>query len=198
MKTDRAAVTIRDVQTLQVLAHPTRVRILEALRSEMSPAAVARTLGEPRQRVHYHLKELAKVGLVRQVGERRSGNLMETLYRAAGTTFLIAPEVAWADPRRTAALKDQLSLENLVQIGGQLQTDAAMLLDRAAFDGERIATAAMTADLRFPDEGARAAFLEDYLVSMRSLIDRHAAKEGEPFRVVLAAHPTTDSEEETP
>jgi len=47
---------VRLVETpaaLQALAHPVRVRVLEALRSPSSAAAVAREVGEPRQNINY-------------------------------------------------------------------------------------------------------------------------------------------------
>jgi hypothetical protein len=50
---------------------------------------------------------------------------------------VISPRSTWGDdPRRAAALADQVSLGTLVAHGEQLQRDAAALLDRAAFDGE--------------------------------------------------------------
>jgi hypothetical protein len=104
-------------------------------------------------------------------------------------TFTVAPAVAWRDPRRTEALRHQHSLENLVTVGDRLQRDAAGLLDRAAFDGEEIASAAVEVDVQFADESARAAFLQEYLDLMADLCDRHGAPEGLPYRVVMAAHP---------
>jgi DNA-binding transcriptional ArsR family regulator len=183
---------VEDIEALQVLGHPLRVRILELLREPGSAATIARELGETRQKVNYHLKELQRVGLVEPVGERRAGNFIETLYEAAGRSFLVAPSVAWSDPRRVDALRHQHSLENLVTVGARLQRDAISLLDRAAFDGEQIASAAVEADVHFADERDRAAFLEEYLAAVQKLCDRYGARGGLPYRVVLAAHPASE------
>jgi DNA-binding transcriptional ArsR family regulator len=180
---------VEDVEALQVLGHPLRVRILDLLREPGSAATVARQVGETRQKVNYHLKELERVGLVAPVGERRAGNFIETLYEAAGRSFLVSPRVAWADPRRVETLRQQHSLENLVMVGAQLQRDAISLLDRAAFDGEEIASAAVEADVHFADEHDRAEFLEEYLAAVQKLCDRYAARDGLRYRLVLAAHP---------
>ena len=75
--------------SLQALSHPLRVRILDALREPDSAAAVARRLGEARQKVNYHLKELERSGLVVRTGERRNGNFVESLYRAAARTLVV-------------------------------------------------------------------------------------------------------------
>ena len=189
---------VDDLEALQVLGHPLRVRILELLREPGSAATVAREVGETRQKVNYHLKELERVGLVAPVGERRAGNFIETLYEAAGRSFLVAPSVAWSDPRRVDALRQQHSLENLVMVGAQLQRDAISLLDRAAFDGEAIASAAVEADVHFADERDRGEFLEEYLATVQKLCDRYGARDGLPYRIVLAAHPSSDGERAEP
>ncbi len=180
------------IEALQVLGHPLRVRILEALREPGSAATVAREVGETRQKVNYHLKELERVGLVAPVGERRSGNFIETLYEAVARSFLVSPRVAWSDPRRLDTLRQQHSLERLVMVGGQLERDAISLLDRAAFDGEQIASAAVEVDVHFADEKDRAAFLDAYLQAVQELCDRYGSRDGLPYRVVMAAHPATE------
>jgi DNA-binding transcriptional ArsR family regulator len=185
---------VEDIGALHVLGHPLRVRILEALREPGSAATVAREVGEARQKVNYHLKELERVGLVAPVGERRSGNFIETLYEAVARSFLVSPRVAWSDPRRVDTLRQQHSLERLVMVGGQLERDAISLLDRAAFDGEQIASAAVEVDVHFADARDRAAFLDEYLAAVQQLCDRYGNREGLPYRVVMAAHPSSDDE----
>lgn len=185
-----------DLEALQVLGHPLRVQILEALREPASAAAVARLVGQHRQKVNYHLKELERVRLVRPTGERRVGNFVETLYQAVARSYVVSPKIAWADPRRMQALADQHSLETLVLLGERLQCDAIALLDRAAFDGEQIASASVTADAKFASEAARAAFLKEYVESVSGLVERYGAKEGAPYRVLLAAYPDDERREQ--
>jgi DNA-binding transcriptional ArsR family regulator len=71
------------------------VRILDELREPGSAAQVARRLGESRQNVNYHLKELARGGLVERAGERRAGGFVETLYRASATAVVITSAGPW-------------------------------------------------------------------------------------------------------
>jgi DNA-binding transcriptional ArsR family regulator len=190
--------TIGDPEALQALSHPLRVRILDALRQPDSAAAVARRLGEPRQKVNYHLKELERAGLVVAEGERRNGNFVENLYRSAARTLVVLPRAAWGDPRRLAALADQVSLENLVGLGERLARDAAVLLDRAAFEAEEIASAAVEAEVRFGSEADRAAFLDEYLAAVGPLLRRYGtAAAGTPYRVALAAYPDPSPDEGT-
>jgi DNA-binding transcriptional ArsR family regulator len=187
---------VRDAEALHALAHPIRVRALEALREPASAAEVARRIRQPRQKVNYHLKQLEQAGLVTRSGERRTGNFIETLYAAAASSFVVSPEVTWADPRRTRVLQAQLSLGELVRLGERLQGDAVALLDRAAFEGATIASASVGTVVRFRSEADRAAFLREYLAAVGRLVDRFAAPEGEPYRLMVAAYPDVGTLEE--
>src|SRR5262245_14257896 len=181
---------VDDREQLAALTHPTRLRILDALRAPNSAAGVARRLGEPRQRINHHVRELVKAGLLVPAGERRKGNFVEQLFESAAGTFVVSPRVTWGDGARLRALADQISLQHLVQVGGRLQEDAVALLDRAAFDGEEIPSAAVESTIRFADAEARAAFLDEYLALAAGLIERYAAADGAPFTVTLVVHPS--------
>lgn len=192
-----SVMSLSDPAMVQALAHPIRLRIVEALREPESPAHLARELGEPRQRVHYHVKELQRVGLLEQVGERRTGNFVENLYQAVASAFVISPRLAWNDPRRVSALRDQVSLESLVDLGERLQRDAARLLDLAAFDGARVASASVEAEVRFGSEAERTEFLKAYLTAVGPLLKKYGAAEGgDRFRILLATYPSVEDDDE--
>jgi len=180
---------IEEAAELAALAHPLRVRILDVLRTPASAATVARAVGQSRQNVNYHLKELERTGLVHRAGEQRKGNFMETLFESAAPTILVSPRALWGDEQRAEALKAQLSLENLVLLGERLGRDASVLLDRAAFDGEEIASAAVEAEVHFADEAARAAFMREYLAAVGPLLKKYGRRMGQRYRVALAAYP---------
>lgn len=181
---------------LQALSNPIRVQVLGALRTPASAAGVARVIGQPRQLVNYHLKELERAGLVQRTGERRVGNFVETLYRSVARAFVVSPRVAWGDPRRLRALRQQHSLERLVLLGERLGRDAAVLLDRAAFDGEEIASASVEAEASFATEEDRAAFLQEYVAALGPLLKKHGSRRGSPYRVVVAVYPDPSAQQE--
>ena len=189
----RAAI-VTDPVAVEALAHPIRRRVLAALRTPDSAASVARTIGLPRQKVNYHLKELARAQLVRATGERRKGHLIEKLYEAGAGTFVVSPRLAWDDENRERALRDQVSLRHLVSLGEQLQQDATGLLDRAAFDDEQIPSASIAAEVCFADEQARSAFMEEYLAAIGPLLSKYGSRQGREFRLALAVYP--DPEED--
>jgi DNA-binding transcriptional ArsR family regulator len=185
----RDVVAVDDPRAVQSLAQPARIAMLEALTEPLSAASLARVLGEPRQRVNYHLKELERAGLVRHAGERRKGNFVEQLYEAAARRFVVSPRVGRSPESLERALRDHLSLANLVRLGERLQLDAAALLDRAAFDGGDVPSAALEAEVRFPSPEARSAFMTEYLQLIGPLLKKHGAASGEPFRLATAIYP---------
>jgi DNA-binding transcriptional ArsR family regulator len=187
---------LEDPDRVAALAHPLRVAILDALREPNSASGVARAISETRQKTNYHVKALLDAGLLKPVGERRRGNFVEQLYQSVAPTFLVAPAIAWSDDRRAAALRAQLPLEHLVRVGERLQRDAIGLLDRAAFDGDDIPAAAVEAEVRFADEDARAAFLEEYLAAIKPLLKKYGSRRGDQYRVALAVYPDPDRGED--
>ena len=183
------SISLDTTDQLVAITHPTRLRILDSLRQPDSAAGVARKLGEPRQRINHHVRELARVGLLLHAGERRKGNFIEQLYESAAGTFVLSPRLTWGDGERARAMADQLSLQHLIEFGERLQRDAAGLLDRAAFDGVEIHSAAVEATVHFADADTRRAFLEEYLELTRRLIERHADAAGPAYSVGLVIHP---------
>ena len=190
----RVVELLEDPEQVAAVAHPVRARILEALRTPDTAAGVARSFGRSRQYVSYHLKELERLGLVQHAGERRKGNFLEQLYEATAKRFVVSSRFA-TDPERLASVfRDQVSLSQLSDLGERLQRDAAELVDLAATEGRKIPSASLEAELRLPDESARAAFMSELVDSLKALLAKHGCKEGQPFVVALAAYPQLEEE----
>jgi MOSC domain-containing protein YiiM len=80
----------REAEALHALAHPLRLRILDELREPASAAELARRLSESRQNLSYHLRQLARGGLVKRTGERRARSFTETLYQASADSLVVS------------------------------------------------------------------------------------------------------------
>lgn len=91
------------------------------------------------------MKALLDAGLIRLVGERRTGTFVEQLYQSIAPAFLVSPRLTWSGDDHVRALRSQMPLEHLVTLGETLQRDATALLDRAAFDGDEIPCASVDA-----------------------------------------------------
>lgn len=189
-----AVALLDEPEQVAAVAHPVRARILEALRDPDTAAGLARGFGRSRQYVSYHLKELERLGLVRRAGERRKGNFLEQLYEATARRFVVSASFA-SDPAQLAAVfRDQVSLARLADLGERLQRDAAELIDRAAVRGDEIPSASLEAELRLPDEAARAEFMTELVEVLKSLLSKHGRKTGPRFRVALATYPEPEEE----
>jgi DNA-binding transcriptional ArsR family regulator len=78
---------INDLETLKLIAEPTRAAILELLAEPLSATELADALDVPRTRLYHHLGLLESKGLIEQVDERRAGALTERVYALTARTF---------------------------------------------------------------------------------------------------------------
>src|SRR5215472_3516465 len=105
---------IQSAAAASILFSPTRLKILEQLNEPDSAAGVARRLEMPRQQVSYHLRELEHAGLVELVEERRKGNCLERVVRAAARTYVISPEALGSLGATPEQRRDRFSLGYVV------------------------------------------------------------------------------------
>lgn len=80
--------TVRDGRRAALLVqHPLRSQILNIARAPMSPSAIAAELGESRQKVNYHVRQLRRAGFLRSAGRRQKRGLVEHRVVASGGTL---------------------------------------------------------------------------------------------------------------
>lgn len=101
------------VRRMRALAHPVRLRILSLLTaSDLSAAEIARELGISQANASYHVRALAKVGHIREVGVEsvRGGRAKKYRYRGEddATADHVGPPSA---PRDQVALVDAVVTE---------------------------------------------------------------------------------------
>jgi DNA-binding transcriptional ArsR family regulator len=172
--------------------HPLRRRILEGLSEPDSASGLSKRFGLARQKVNYHLRELESEGLVELVEERKKGNCVERVVRATARSFLVHPEALGAlaaDPDR---IDDRFSSAYLVAVASRTIHDVAVLNERAAAAGKKIATFTLQTDVRFTSADARHAFAEELSNAIAKLAARYhdeTAPNGRRFRFVVAGHP---------
>jgi DNA-binding transcriptional ArsR family regulator len=182
---------IEDPAAAEASLAPIRSRILAALAEPGSAAALAERLGLPRQKVNYHLKELERHGLVELAEERRKGNVVERVFRAAAASYVISPAALGAvspDPSRSP---DQLSAHWLLALGARLVREVGALLGGAARARRRVATFGIDAEVRFASAADRAAFAAELGATVAALVGRYhdeSTPAGRTHRVIVALH----------
>ncbi len=105
---------------------PLRARILALLAEPGSASTVAAEIGEPRQKVNYHLRALERHGLVRFVGERPRRGLTERLVVASARAYVVSP-AALGERAVDQALTDRLSTRYLIAVAARMVREVADL-----------------------------------------------------------------------
>jgi DNA-binding transcriptional ArsR family regulator len=74
---------IETLEQLRTIADVRRLRIVDLLREQpLTVTQLGERIGEPPAKVHYHVRELEKVGLLRLVETREKGGILEKYYQA--------------------------------------------------------------------------------------------------------------------
>ncbi|EGK12280.1 winged helix-turn-helix domain-containing protein [Kroppenstedtia eburnea] len=185
---------VEDPEQAAALLHPLRGEILTRLSEPASAAEVGRALGEPPQRVNYHLKALEKVGLVRRVGSRQVKNLVEVLYQSIARSFLLADTLGLS-PQALEGLKDRTSLAHLIHMTEKIRGDAIRLIEQSEQE-EPVPSASLDTEIRLADEQEREAFVRDYVRLVEELASRYqSGAGGRPYRMVMTVYPQPEKEE---
>lgn len=174
------------------LLQPGRLRLLEQLAEPDSAAGLGRRLGVPRQKLNYHLRELEREGFLEFVEERRKGNCVERVVRAAAHEFVIAPQAG------EHAAPDRFSAAYLASTAARILRELASLCIRSRHAGKRIATLTLETEIRFRSAESRSAFAEELTASIAQLTAKYhseGAEGGRRFRLIAASYPSMKLEE---
>lgn len=185
---------IESVEQLRAAADPLRMRIGSALeRRAMTVTQLGALLDEAPAKIHYHVRELERVGLLQLVGTREKGGILEKYYRAVARNINVPGTIlrGMSPDEGMAAANEQLQLINQ----GFLRT----LTDgirRQAFEGDAAPMIGITTEHVWltMDDAKRVA------VAMRELFAPYTEPRGLPgerevtySQVVYEAHsPATD------
>jgi DNA-binding transcriptional ArsR family regulator len=170
---------------------PVRARILAELAEPGSATSVAAALGEPRQRVNYHLRALEEHGLVELVEERPRRGLIERVMVATARSYVVSPTAlgeSAADPDRT----DRLSTRYLVALAARIVREVGELARRADEARRPLATLAIDTEVRFASAADRAAFTAELGAAVTALAARYhdeTSPGGRWHRLIVVAHP---------
>jgi DNA-binding transcriptional ArsR family regulator len=191
---------VSDVGQAVSLLEPLRVRILWHCRDALSATELGGRLGLPRQRVNYHVRELALAGLLKRAGRRRKRNMFEQLYVASAKTYVLSPELLGAVQADWRAVADLSSAAYLLALSAQMQTDLALAVSASTSAGPRPAVFSIKSQFRFDSPEQQERFtreLKDAIVSVvahQTSPDRTGS--GKParaavYRLILGCYPYT-------
>ena len=198
MEARAEVLAIEDGATAAALLDPLRLRIVASAQEPISATGIAEVLGLPRQRVNYHVRALAKAGVLKRAGTRKRRNMIEQRYVATARSYVVAPTVLGpvaADPRR---ITDPLSAAHLLALAARMQADLGASLRQAAAADQRISTLSINADFEFASPAQRTAFAKALRDAITRVIAEHTdnpGSGGHPYRLALGCYPPPKDEE---
>ena len=186
-----------------VLMNPLRAELLRSAASPASATELAARFGLSRQRVNYHVRALARAGLLRRAGRRRKRNMIEQRYVATARSYVLSPDVigvagvsAEAAARKPTA-EDEFSAAHLMALTARTQSELGKVMASAAADQKRVPTLSVDAELRFESAEQRARFAAALREAVLEVVARHASPEvraggslpGRRYRLLVGCHP---------
>jgi DNA-binding transcriptional ArsR family regulator len=193
--------TVTEPAQATALLDPLRARILTLTREPTSATELGARLSLPRQRVNYHVRQLARVGLLKRAGRRRRRNMFEQLYVASARGFVLSPELLGETAADWRAVGDSASPTYLLALSAQMQTD---LVRAARSEARSSPCSAVKSQFRFKNPEERERFSRELKDAIVSVVARYTspnltrdgkAGQGEAWRLVLGCYPYTASEE---
>lgn len=194
---------VEEAGRAELLLHPLRQRILAEAREVSTAAEIARRIGEPPQKVNYHVRTLVDAGFLEPAGEGRVRNLVEKRYRASARSYLLLPRILGEMSPAPLSEADRFSATFLLHLTALLQEELAVWLEAEGSGEESVPTLSMEAELRFDSSEQRAAFAEALQKAVTEAIGRHAApardeegrtRPGRAYRLVVGCYPVPDRE----
>jgi DNA-binding transcriptional ArsR family regulator len=189
---------VAEMPRASALLHPLRLRILEALREPDSAAGLARRLRLPRQKVNYHVRELARNHFLERAGQRRRRNMIERRYRTTAQGYILSPELLGRLGSSLPQAEDAFSASYLLGVLALAQSELGRARREAVEQSKRLTTLSISSELRFESAEQRAKFAVELRRAVTDAIGRHdspytledgTSGHGRPYRLVLGCYP---------
>lgn len=189
---------ITDPNRAAVGLSPLRRDLLARLaQSPDSATGLAKALGEPRQRINYHLRELEKARYVTLHEERRKGNCVERVLKASAQYFLIDPTTLGPIAADPDAIRDRFSAGYLVALAARTIRELAALMIGAKRAQKRLATFSLQTEIALARPGDMRAFGDDLTRAVADVVARHhdeTCAGGRRFRLLIGSYPAPPKE----
>jgi DNA-binding transcriptional ArsR family regulator len=179
-----------------LVQHPLRPRILNIARQPTSATDIAALLGESRQKIGYHVRQLRRAGFLRAAGRRRKRGLVEHRFVASAAAYVLSPNVTGEASPDFARLARIRGAPRLVALATRLHHEAASLVENAAEQHGGIGALALERELQFASAEHRTAFAGALRQAIEAVIAEHlpgaqptAPAPATAFRLLVVTHP---------
>lgn len=169
-----------------------RRSVIEHLREPTSATALAAQLGESRQRINYHVRELEKAGLVHVVEERPRRGCTERIVKLTARALVVGPDVIGD---LATASQDRFATDMLLAIAARTLIDVAAMRERARADNRRLVTFAIEADVGFEQPADIERFVDQLANRVTDLVAHFdTGRSQRRYRLVIGGHPAPRQE----
>jgi len=170
---------IDDAETLEMLADPVRVELIERLIDPASVTEVAEAMGVVRTRLYHHVRLLEEAGLIRVVETRQRRAILEKIYQSTAKRFQPSRRfLAEASPRQAvAAIVDSAFTVTRADI------TRSFAEGRAGFDDDESQRTMMLNRSVVKLSGER---LHELVTELGALLDRYDDDDPDPTAVPVA------------
>ena len=198
---------VEDGARAAVLLHPLRLEIVRLAKEPLSASEIADRLELPRQRVNYHVQELARAGFLRKAGARRKRNLIERLYVASAGSYLLGPGVLGPAAPGEALLEEAPEAAHLMALAARTQAEVGRASRSASKRGQSLPVLSLNTEFDFDSAAQRAAFTEALSAAVARVVAEHTrpsrgpegqTSPGRPHRLVVFCHPYSAKSDEPP
>ena len=190
---------IADAPKARVLLEPLRLRILVEAREPQSAASIAATLGLPRQKVNYHVRELARAGYLRKAGRHKKRGLTEQRWVVSARAYILGDSVL--GPMSTASIdtSDKASAAYLLALAGVMRREVGRAWREAHAAAKRLPVLSIDTEVSFRSPDERARFAEALGEAITRVVAEYSSpatsrSSSRPFRVVLGCYPIPPEE----
>lgn len=196
--------TVVSPRRASALLNPMRLRLLRLAQAPASATEMARRLNLPRQRVNYHVRELARSGFLRPAGRLRKRNWIEQRYVATARSYVLSPDLLGPLSPDWRAIRDTASADYLLALAEQVRSDVSRVEEEARREGKRVSTLSVKSQFRFQSPAQRAEFADAIRRAIVEVIARHSSPDrsasgrpgrGRSYRLVLACYPAPQPQE---
>ena len=188
MKEMQETFEVEDIRVIEALNSPMRLRILYRMGDPTTVRDLAEGLGVPVTRLYYHVNLLEDLGVLEVVDTRKSGALLQKVYRATAKNYKPGPGLlADIDDKQRFA---EIAVATVLD-GARLDAEAGLIRHFAQLEqGEEKAPGALGRTIiKLTPEGARAFAekLEGFLSDAREL----EVEDGEEYALSVVFFPQT-------
>lgn len=183
---------VTTIEQARIIADPLRLRLMEYLiREPLTVTQLGERVGESPAKVHYHVRELERAGVVRLVETREKGGILEKYYRTVARNIQLAHDLLRTAPASEAEAMIHEWFDMIAREG----TRAALI---SLADPEHSQPMTLQSELLWATDEEFRAFMKQLAQLIHPLAEMRTGPDIHEWSFSVVAHRTLPPVEEAP